>query len=294
MSKEKSKKQKKGFWYFLRHINARHKVSFRTDDNDEERGFLYVSTLRIILSVLAVVLIVGSGVVLLIIYTPLLDKLPVNVGNKAHERLTASVYKIDSLEEQLSLLQAYTDNVTLIMEGKDPSIRYAEGADSLSASERIRIASSTEDSLFRVSIAPTLVADASRVGNSVRRMNFTPPVVAGRIVEQFDLRAGRLGISVRFAEPQQIVSVQEGTVVSSGWTPEQEYNIIIQHRDNFISKYERASQLLVKVGDRVASGGVIAYAQPTLDDSGDFRFELWYDGQPIDPELYVPSLSNIR
>ena len=87
----------------------------------------------------------------------------------------------------------------------------------------------------------------------------------------------------------RISSVLDGTVIVSTWTAETGYIIVIQHQKNFISIYKHNSILLKSVGDFVKAGDHIA----VIGNSGELtsgphlHFELWHNGEPVDPENYI-------
>ena len=59
--------------------------------------------------------------------------------------------------------------------------------------------------------------------------------------------------------------------------------------DNLISVYKHNSELLKKVGNFVLGGEVIAIIGNTgeLTDGPHLHFELWYNGNPVNPEDFV-------
>lgn len=96
------------------------------------------------------------------------------------------------------------------------------------------------------------------------------------------------------------MSVGEGTIISSIWTPKDGHIVQIQHPDNFISIYKGITRPLKNVGERVSARGVIGYIGGNNDGNIDtlinvlnpqnpsnLYFELWQNGNVIDPEKYI-------
>lgn len=97
------------------------------------------------------------------------------------------------------------------------------------------------------------------------------------------------------------MSVIEGTVILSVWTPTDGYIMQIQHTDNIISVYKGIAQPLKESGERVSAREVIGYiggnkADMVADtlvnvmtpgDSHKLYFELWHNGTIVDPEKYI-------
>jgi murein DD-endopeptidase MepM/ murein hydrolase activator NlpD len=65
--------------------------------------------------------------------------------------------------------------------------------------------------------------------------------------------------------------------------------VIIRHTSGFISAYKHAASLTVSQGDAVKTGEVIALAGSTGTESTGvhLHFELWKDGYPIDPTIFI-------
>ena len=85
------------------------------------------------------------------------------------------------------------------------------------------------------------------------------------------------------------MSIAGGTVILSSWTQDSGYVIAIQHNANLISIYKHNAELLKKTGSFVNGGEVIAIIGNTgdLTDGPHLHFELWYKGNPVDPEDFV-------
>ena len=80
-----------------------------------------------------------------------------------------------------------------------------------------------------------------------------------------------------------------GTVLFSGWTLETGNVIYIQHENNLTSAYKHNAELLKRTGERVKAGEAIAIIGNSgeLSTGPHLHFELWYNGQPVDPEKYI-------
>ena len=297
MGKQKNdNKIRTGLGYLLRNFTKKHRVSVRDRELEREVWYMYISPMRMVLAVLGVLLVMFAVVVTAVVYTPILDTLPGYPGKKAREILLANIERIDSLEYSLRIMQAYSDNVALIMEGKTPLADRPTDRDDTPASEKALVPPSAADPLLRAQLEgdgrfALVNATVTPSGAVVRRMEFIAPV-KGEVISRFDPGRNMFGTGIVPDGAQQVVAAQAGTVVMSQWTPEDGNTIQIQHGDNYLSFYKHNSQLLKRVGDRVETGEVIGYVEPGVVDnatrpSGEFIFELWADGHPADPEKYV-------
>ena len=86
-----------------------------------------------------------------------------------------------------------------------------------------------------------------------------------------------------------IKAAAAGQVVYSGsGLPGYGYLIIIKHNDTYLSAYAHNSVVLVKEGQRVTAGQVIARMGDTGADKVMLHFEIRRRGQPIDPASVLP------
>ena len=86
-----------------------------------------------------------------------------------------------------------------------------------------------------------------------------------------------------------VMTVLDGTVVFAGWNDEMGYIIGVQHEGDLLTFYKHNQKLLKEVGDKVKAGTSIALVGNTGSaSSGDhLHFELWYDGEPVNPVDYI-------
>lgn len=298
MAKNKSaskrwKERWKDITYFFRHFNRKHRVSVFDQHGETEVWYMYISPMRITFAVLGVLIVMLVGLFFLVGYTPIMDLAPGYPGKKSREMITQSILRLDSLENELNYVRAYSDNISLIMEGRMPESTGASPTES--ADVKDILPPSLQDSLLRMQIEGSdrysLYTDpqVSGTGRNLPAIFVAP--VQGRISAEFN-PAGRVyGLEYAVSESQEVVAVRDGTVLMSMWTPSEGHIIQIQHKDNFISIYKYNSQLLKNVGDIVVAGEAIGYVsvpeRSTLPDDGRFVLELWYDGRPVDPTYYI-------
>lgn len=104
----------------------------------------------------------------------------------------------------------------------------------------------------------------------------------GKIYSKYSVASK--GIDVQGKEGQSIFASNAGTVAYSGDGLKGYGNlVIIKHDDNFLTAYSHNKTNLVKVGDKVKRGQVIALLGKTESDKPILHFELRKAGKPIDP-----------
>ncbi len=112
----------------------------------------------------------------------------------------------------------------------------------------------------------------------------------GRILSTFlasDI--ARKGIDIAAQPNTPVLASQNGTVVYSG-DGLRGYGelIIIKHSNNLLSAYAHNSSRLVKEGEAVKQGQIIAKSGKGTDGQSLLHFEIRKNGQPVNPLKYLP------
>ncbi len=116
--------------------------------------------------------------------------------------------------------------------------------------------------------------------------------IAGRIASRYGgLEDGVTlkGVVLQGEEGQGVLAVEQGEVVyvddslrGYGKT------VVLEHKNTFSTVYARNSQVMVKVGDFVRKGQIIAHiGRAGKGSSAQLYFEVRRDTKPIDPELVL-------
>lgn len=122
------------------------------------------------------------------------------------------------------------------------------------------------------------------------------PVAGGTILSAFGTaRRGHrhAGLDIRGEHGQDVVAAEAGEVAFSADTLGAYGKLVIlEHSGRFETLYAHNSELLVKAGDSVVRGQVVARVGRTGNASADHcHFELRKDKRPLDPMLYFPLAS---
>jgi len=118
--------------------------------------------------------------------------------------------------------------------------------------------------------------------------NFFKPL-NGIITAKFAPLEKHYGIDIVAPHNDAVKSVLDGTVIMAAWTLETGYVIVIQHAGNLISVYKHNAVLLKQEGDFVKAGEPIAIAGNSgeISTGPHLHFELWYNGNPVNPTNYI-------
>jgi len=109
------------------------------------------------------------------------------------------------------------------------------------------------------------------------------------ITNLFDPAKDHYGIDIVAGKNEAIKATLDGTVIFSGWTLATGYVIALQHANNIISVYKHNSALLKHQGNYVKAGEPIAIIGETgeLSTGPHLHFELWFNGNPVNPKDYI-------
>jgi len=159
--------------------------------------------------------------------------------------------------------------------------------------DTITISKSKEDSALRTEIESQNqynigLYNEDKPQNSIKNFYFFTPL-KGTISNNYSLKEQHYGIDIVASPNDAIKATLDGIVILAAWTLETGYVIAIQHQSNLISVYKHNSVLLKKEGMFVKAGEPIAYVGNSgeLTSGPHLHFELWYNGNPVDPKEYI-------
>jgi len=97
------------------------------------------------------------------------------------------------------------------------------------------------------------------------------------------------GVDILAPANTAVKSVLDGYVIISAWNIDTGNTIGVQHADNVVSFYKHNSALLKEEGNFVKAGEALAIIgnSGTLSDGPHLHFELWIDGNPVNPENFI-------
>ena len=116
--------------------------------------------------------------------------------------------------------------------------------------------------------------------------------VSGFASREFNASTGHYGIDISTPEGRVVRSVGDGHVVFADWTHGSGHTVMVQHAGGYLSVYKHNQRLLKSLADRVEPRESIALSgnsgQHTTGPH--LHFELWKDGQALDPGHYLVGL----
>lgn len=85
-----------------------------------------------------------------------------------------------------------------------------------------------------------------------------------------------------------IIATANGRVVNASWDRSFGYNVIIQHKYGYYTRYAHMSKFVVKKGQTVSQGDVIGYVGNTgLTTGAHLHYEVHIGSEVVDPAKYI-------
>jgi murein DD-endopeptidase MepM/ murein hydrolase activator NlpD len=269
----------------------------------EVRNEFSFSPMSFIVVSLFVLIVIVTATWATIAFTPLRQSIPGYpdiAEQEQKERLDLENLKyLDEIEEKQAILDQYNKPLIAILneqEPPDPSIPMDSlGLLDTAEINQISFEISEKDSILREKIEAGekygfSIQNDITTGNAdnIAGVYFFSPL-NGEVSGEINVKEGHFGIDVKAPKNEAVKSTLDGTVIYAEWTPENGHVIHVQHAHNLVSVYKHNSALLKKQGDAVKSGEPIAIIgnSGTLSLGTHLHFELWYNGVPLDPKLFV-------
>ena len=256
----------------------------------ERKKLLSSSSLNLAVSSFIAFLFVLSASFLLIYFTPLKEYFRGYTSLELRQNAVENSMKLDSLESLYITQSNYINSLKDLLSG---NISFEELDENLSSNENgfnelEIVATNQEDSLLRALVEEEDKYNAFDIQGERFTTVLFPPVKGG-LSSAFDLNSKHYGVDIVMPENSPVHSISEGIVVFSEWTSATGFVIIIEHLNGLTSIYKHNSSIVKSQGDRVGTGEIIAFTGNTgeLTTGPHLHFELWYQGEPVDPQSYI-------
>ena len=255
------------------------------------------------LSRLNVFIVTGVLVILLIFltsyiiaFTPLKEYIPGYQSLTPQKELYTIQLRADSLDKEMHAKDLVLKNIQNIIGGGAPTDTINEKPSDSSVVKYSKIKSApSEDEIAlrtdfdketRYNIGPSKGNSGSE--SSIRTINFFTPV-KGTITSKFSVNDKHYGIDISASKDEPVKAALDGTVIFADFTPKTGYVIGIQHRLNYITFYKQNSILVKSPGQFVRAGEPIAIVGNSGEKSSGphLHFELWHNGNPVNPLDYI-------
>lgn len=273
----------------LKKWRYKYRLILYNDNTFEEVLHFRLSRLNV-----AMLIVMGSFFIVIlttfiIAYTPLREYIPGYPDADALQKAKSNQAYIDSIEEKLNFQEKYLNNLKhLMMYGEPITKQTVMQVDSTINYKNLVLDASSNDSSFRKKVEQeerySLGQEKTLQSLFVQNHYFIP--VKGVIINKFNKNQKHYGIDIVTKAKDMVFSILDGQVIYAGYTLQSGFMVIVQHKENLLSVYKHMEQLFINTGDKLYAGDVIGIVGNTgeLTTGPHLHFELWYKGQPINPE----------
>ena len=271
---------------FLRKLKNKYRLVILNDGTFEERIVIKITPLLILSIAFVISFLMVFSAFLLFSHTPLKEYIPGKTTQETQNNLIVMSKKVDSLNVLLEKRDLYIKNLKIILNGGSP-VSKTENNNSQVIDKNIDLEKTKNISLFETKFREKANGDYFST-SSADIIHFFPPLV-GIITEKYNCNNNHFGIDIVDVKESVINSISEGIVVISNWTKETGFVIGVQHSNGFLSFYKHNSKNLKEIGDFVKRGEGIAIIGNSGELSSDthLHFELWKNGESVNPENYI-------
>lgn len=266
----------------------RFRLSFINENTFNVVWTIKMSRIRVIMAIIAIIVAMWCIISTIIVATPIRTLLPGYLKGSQRQENAINNMRIDSLYTRVSITNSYIANLTDILTDKidttaisalPDSARQILPVDSIigtSDKEKQFVRQFEEKERFNLSVLSPIVAEG---------MAFYTPV-KGAVVAEED--GAHIGVTLLSPYTSPVSSIYEGTVIDCYYLSATGNTIVIQHPNDFISKYSGLSEAFVGIGDKIKTGdriGLVISSQ--RNDRRLMSFELWHNGTSLNPLEYI-------
>lgn len=260
----------------LHHGPKRYRLTFTNENTFNTVWSVKLSRFRVWLLAIAALAAIVGVLALLFLGTPLSALLPGYLKPEERHNHVSNTLRIDSLQDVMDTRNLYMANLQAILtDGISPdSIRTA---DSLATVTDTLIATSKKEQAFtraweereryNLSVVTPMAAKA---------MSFFKPAT-NAVADTTQATLLRLTVPRK----SNVTSIHSGLVIDQNYEPGQGYSLIIQHPNDFISRYSQMSDVFVRKGDRIKRGQAIGLSSTRPQTP--LGVEIWHKGTAARP-----------
>lgn len=269
---------------WFRRIRRKRRLTLIDDDTLREFWHIHVSGLGVFTVMFFMFLLTIGLLSVLIVYTPVRNILPGYSASLRQEIIEESM-RIDSLQHTMDLQTQYITVIRDVVAGEVKSDTVSS-LDSLQIvmQEKLLEAKNEATAAFMAEYEARerdnlLLFDDAPVNSPVLSL-YTP--AHGVIIAPYAPLEGRHGVTIRTPDKENVCATLDGTIVHIDTEENDAYTVMVLHQ-NYLSIYRSVGRVVCRVGEAVQTGQTIAIVK----DGTPFVFELWKQGQEINPEEII-------
>lgn len=279
----------------LKWIDDKYRLVLMNDENFQEERSFRLNPFNVVLIASSIFFIIGGIFILLMMYTPMSRLVPQRPEEDMGVQIRQIALYVDSLERAVAERDTFMGQVQDLVYEKfeyegdvaNPDIQRIEFSSEPipEKSEELKELMETVSSEAELG---SLLDNTLDPVNNVSNLIFVAPI-KGMVSDTFSPSKNHFGTDIVAPKGSLIKATQQGTVLVATWSADTGHMLAVQHDNNVVSFYKHNASLLKKTGDRVQAGEGIAIIGNTgeMTDGPHLHFELWFNGQAINPQRYI-------
>jgi len=274
---------------FSQRLLNKYRLVILNESTYEERFSYKLSGLNVFLLAAVLSLVIILSTISLIAFTSIKEYIPGYDSTVLRTNAINNIEALDSLTLVIEKNQDYINSIGAVITGEVTKKEVQKEGERLRLeAPKLEFPTKKEDSILRRVVEKEDRFNAlESASKKVEFVLFSP--LYGNVTARFDYGIKHFGTDIAVPLKSPVKSVANGTVIFAEWTLQTGYVVIIEHSFGLTSIYKHNESGLVSQGEIVESGQVIALSGNTgeLTTGPHLHFELWRDGNPVDPEDYV-------
>lgn len=276
-------------------LTNRYQLIIRNEENFAEKtsvGFTYSKIILFSVLIFILFLVISLFLVETVLekwFDPKYEQMVLN------QQLYGLALKVDSLAQEVDRKDRFIANFQRVLSGdtsdfKDPS-EILRGETQPLTSKPAALKLEPVDSAFRKDFEKSdlsLITLANVKNRELQETFFFSPI-AGFISDRYNVKKSHFGVDIVAKTNEPVKCIADGTVIFSDWTQDGGWVLMIQHSANLISVYKHNAELYKKLGTFVNAGEIISIVGNSgeMTNGPHLHFELWYNGNSLNPEEFV-------
>ncbi len=273
---------------FLHKLNFKYRLTIFNENTLEEAWHIRLSRLSVISFCFAIAVIYFLIIAVLIIKTPLRSFMPgYTSANELRKQVISQAVLLDSLQEQAKVNDHYLMMLQKVVTGDievGDSTATLKDVVKMDMSKVQNNPSERENQYCSQYEIAQRYATNSKISETSRNRLMHRPAL-GIVLKAFDPYSGVNGVTISVDPLESVYSALDGSVIFAGYSAHNRYCLQIQHSESLVSMYKFTQPFLKRIGERVHAGEILATMRG--NETTEMTFELWLNGQPLDPNGYI-------
>lgn len=261
------------------------------EDTFEERFAMKLTRLNVfIYGSLFALLLIGFTTVF-IAFTPIREYIPGYTSPTLQKQAIALEQKTDSLMRVTKMNERFMASIKDVLSGQTSSETINKDSIYAAVASEVdpqNLNPSQADSILRNKVENEDKYNLFESAKSLKNFVFFPPV-KGTVSSEFNFDEQHYAVDIAVPKNTPVKAAADGRVIFASWTSDSGFVLIIDHGNQLITVYKHNASLTKAQGEWVKAREVIAISGSSgeLSTGPHLHFELWSDGNPIDPLSFI-------